>query len=87
MRLLVTGATGYVGSRLVQALLDEGHDVVVASRSPKRLAQYGWADEVSAVDMDVNDADSVRAALDAASSDGQPVDAIYYLVHLSLIHI
>lgn len=81
MRLLVTGATGYVGSRLVQALLDEGHDVVVASRSPKRLAQYGWADEVRAVDMDVNDADSVRAALDAASSDGQPVDAIYYLVH------
>lgn len=81
MRLLVTGATGYVGSRLVQALLDDGHEVVVASRSPKRLSRYGWADEVTAVEMDVDDADSVRAALDAASAGGHPVDAIYYLVH------
>ena len=33
MRILVLGATGYVGSRLVPALLDAGHDVVAASSS------------------------------------------------------
>ncbi len=34
MRILVTGATGYVGSRLVAALLENGHDVVAATRDP-----------------------------------------------------
>ena len=81
MRLLVTGATGYVGSRLVDALLASDHEVVVASRSPKRLSRYGWSDDVTAVEMDVDDADSVRAAIDAASPDDHPVDALYYLVH------
>ncbi|BBZ42820.1 hypothetical protein MPRM_01010 [Mycobacterium parmense] len=38
MRLLVTGATGCVGSRLVTALLTAGHQVGAANRDPKRLA-------------------------------------------------
>ena len=76
MRLLVTGATGYVGSRLVDALLASDHEVVVASRSPKRLSRYGWADDVTAVEMDVDDADSVHAAIDADRTDDHPVDAL-----------
>ena len=39
MRILVTGATGYVGSRLVTALLGHGHDVVVAARDPEKLGR------------------------------------------------
>ncbi len=81
MRLMVTGATGYVGSRLVDALLASDNEVVVASRSPKRLSRYGWSDDVTAVEMDVDDADSVHAAIEAASPDDHPVDALYYLVH------
>ncbi|HWF71021.1 MAG TPA: NAD(P)H-binding protein [Mycobacterium sp.] len=77
MRILVTGATGYVGSRLVTALLGAGHQVLAATRDPARLARMGWFDDVSPVALDASDADSVRAAFAAAG----PVDVVYYLVH------
>ncbi|BBZ12600.1 NAD(P)H-binding protein [Mycobacterium branderi] len=77
MRILVTGATGYVGSRLVTALLAEGHEVVVATRNPERLGRLGWCDEVSAVVLDATDPASARAALTVAA----PLDVVYYLVH------
>ncbi|MEB3981295.1 NAD(P)H-binding protein [Mycobacterium sp. 663a-19] len=77
MRVLVTGATGYVGSRLVTALLADRHQVVAASRNPARLNRFGWFDDVAAVRMDACDPASARAALDAAGR----VDVIYYLVH------
>jgi uncharacterized protein YbjT (DUF2867 family) len=77
VRILVTGATGYVGSRLVTALLEAGHEVLAATRDPKRLRGFGWFDEVTPVQLDASDAESARAALVAAG----PVDVIYYLVH------
>ena len=77
MRILVTGATGYVGSRLVTALLAAGHQVLAATRDPARLARMGWFDDVTAVTLDASDADAVRAALDGAG----PIDVLYYLVH------
>jgi len=42
MRLLVTGATGYVGGRLVPRLLAAGHQVRVLARDPARLAGRAW---------------------------------------------
>ncbi|OBB23991.1 NAD(P)H-binding protein [Mycolicibacterium elephantis] len=77
VRILVTGATGYVGSRLITTLLDEGHDVVAASRNPARLADFGWNDRVSAVSLDAHDATSARQAF----TDAGPIDVVYYLVH------
>lgn len=77
VRILVTGATGYVGSRLVTALLDAGHEVLAATRDPARLARMGWFDDVRPVALDASDADSVRAAFAAIG----PVDVVYYLVH------
>ncbi|HEY9304856.1 MAG TPA: NAD(P)H-binding protein [Mycobacterium sp.] len=77
MRILVTGATGYVGSRLVTALLAAGHQVLAATRDPARLARMGWYDDVTPLALDASDADSVQAAFDAAG----PLDVVYYLVH------
>jgi uncharacterized protein YbjT (DUF2867 family) len=77
VRVLVTGATGYVGSRLVTALLQAGHEVLAATRDPARLAQFGWYDDVTPVRLDAADADSARAAFAGAG----PIDVVYYLVH------
>ncbi len=68
-RVLVTGASGFIGSRLAPALVDAGHAVRAMTRHPDR---YDGAGE--AVYGDVADIDSLRAALDG-------VDAAYYLVH------
>ena len=69
MRVLVTGATGFVGSQLARALVDDGHDVRAMTRNPTRYRGAG-----TAVRGDVSDPESLRAAL-----DGQ--EAAYYLVH------
>jgi uncharacterized protein YbjT (DUF2867 family) len=77
MRILVTGATGYVGSRLVAALVRDGHEVVVASRNVDRLADFGWFDDVTPVYLDAADPESVASALGVAGA----IDVVYYLVH------
>jgi uncharacterized protein YbjT (DUF2867 family) len=77
VRILVTGATGYVGSRLVSALLDAGHDIVATTRNPDRLAEFGWHDQVTGVALDAHDEASAKKAF----ADAGPVDVVYYLVH------
>jgi uncharacterized protein YbjT (DUF2867 family) len=77
VRILVTGATGYVGSRLVTALVSAGYQVLTATRDPARLERMGWFDDVTPVTLDASDVESVRGAFDAAG----PVDVVYYLVH------
>ncbi|NYE35930.1 uncharacterized protein YbjT (DUF2867 family) [Nocardioides cavernae] len=74
MRVLVLGATGYVGSRLVPHLLEHGHDVVAASSSEPRPDRFGRDDRVDAVRCDVTD----PAMVEEAVAD---VDAVVYLVH------
>ncbi|WP_329131601.1 SDR family oxidoreductase [Streptomyces sp. NBC_00670] len=71
---LVTGATGYIGGRLVPELLDAGARVRALARSPGKLRDHPWAGDVEVVQGDVTDAASVAAALDG-------VDVAYYLVH------
>ncbi|BAX93991.1 NAD(P)H-binding protein [Mycobacterium shigaense] len=81
MRILVTGATGYVGSRLVTALLAAQHEVVAATRNPERLKSFGWFDQVAPVRLDASDAESAQAALADVTAAGDPIDVVYYLVH------
>ena len=47
--ILVTGATGYVGGRLVPRLLDAGYRVRVLVRDPARLQGRSWLDKVEVV--------------------------------------
>ncbi|MEU1127016.1 SDR family oxidoreductase [Streptomyces sp. NPDC005899] len=73
-RSLVTGATGYIGGRLVPELLAAGHRVRCLARSPGKLRDHPWAGEAEVVRGDVTDAESVGEAM-------RGVDVAYYLVH------
>ncbi len=74
MRCVVTGATGYVGGRLVPQLLAKGLDVRAVARTPSKLANVPWRDDAEVVRGDLGDPDSLLAAFDGA-------DVVYYLVH------
>ncbi|MDP4634267.1 MAG: SDR family oxidoreductase [Pontimonas sp.] len=74
MKVLVTGATGYVGGRLVPKLLEQGYSVRVLAREPHRLDGVPWHDDVEIIQGDLQ----VRADVARAVS---AVDVVYYLVH------
>ena len=50
--ILVTGATGYVGGRLVPRLIEAGYRVRVLVRDPARLQGRSWLDKVEVVTGD-----------------------------------
>ena len=74
LRCLVTGATGYVGGRLVPRLLDNGFAVRALARTPEKLAGVPWRDRIEVVKGDLGDPESLAAAF-------ENVDIVYYLVH------
>ncbi len=71
--ILVTGATGYVGGRLVHRLMERGFRVRCMVRQPSRFTNRG-TDHVDVVQGDVMEPASLQAALHG-------VDTAYYLVH------
>ncbi|WP_407560872.1 SDR family oxidoreductase [Streptomyces sp. 184] len=74
LNCLVTGASGYIGGRLVPELLAAGHRVRCLARSPAKLRDHPWAGQAEVVRGDVAEADSVAAAM-------RGIDVAYYLVH------
>lgn len=71
-RVLVTGATGYVGGRLIPALLEQGHAVRAMSRDITRLQSLD--DRVERCAADALDENSLHAAL-------SNVNVAFYLIH------
>jgi uncharacterized protein YbjT (DUF2867 family) len=71
---LVTGATGYVGGRLVGYLLTEGHHVRVLVRDAAKLAHTEWNSRVDVVEGDALDPAALASAMDG-------VGTAYYLLH------
>ena len=72
--ILVTGATGYIGGRLVPRLLEAGQPVRCFVRDPGRLRDYSWFERVEVAEGDALDASSLIKAL-------QGVTVAYYLIH------
>jgi len=71
--ILVTGATGYIGGRLVPRLLNSGYRVRVLVRDAERLQGRPWRESVEVVQGNVLDPDSLKPALSG-------VTVAYYLV-------
>ncbi|OBA95562.1 oxidoreductase [Mycobacteriaceae bacterium 1482268.1] len=74
VRCLVTGATGYIGGRLVPRLVDASLRVRAMARNPDKLANAPWRDDVEVVRGDLTEPDSLTEAFDG-------VEVVYYLVH------
>ncbi|MEP7137136.1 MAG: NAD(P)H-binding protein [Chloroflexota bacterium] len=72
--ILVTGATGYIASRLIPRLLDSGYQVRALARDPLRLKGRAWFNKIDIVQADVTTPESLAHAFDG-------VHTAYYLIH------
>ncbi|MGO9780872.1 MAG: SDR family oxidoreductase [Streptosporangiaceae bacterium] len=73
-RCLVTGASGYIGGRLVPELLAAGYSVRCMARDPGKLSDRPWSAQVEITAADALDRSGVRRALDG-------IEVAYYLIH------
>ena len=76
MKILLTGATGYIAQRLLPVLLEQGHEVVCCVRDASRFnaKKYDKRDNLRVIEADLLDKRSLEAFPEG-------IDAAYYLVH------
>jgi uncharacterized protein YbjT (DUF2867 family) len=75
MRILLTGATGYIGKRLLPALINHGYEVICCVRDKKRFnPPSSLASKIEVIEIDLLD----KPSLDKIPRD---IDGAYYLVH------
>lgn len=75
MKILVTGATGYIGKRLIPLLLNDGHSIVCPVRDKKRAENYYKVQKnITLIEADFLNYDSLNTIQ-------KDIDAAYYLIH------
>ncbi|MHB0753939.1 SDR family oxidoreductase [Polaribacter sp. M15] len=75
MKILVTGATGYIGKRLIPLLLNDGHKIVCPVRDKKRAENYYKEQQnITLIEADFLDANSLKVI-------PKDIDVAYYLIH------
>lgn len=75
MKILLTGATGYIAKRLLPSLLAGGHEVICCVRDRQRFDSSRFSkDHLSVIEVNFLDADSLEKIPD-------DIDAAYYLIH------
>ena len=75
MKILVTGATGYIGKRLIPLLVNEGHDVICAVRDKMRADKTYLEEE----HINIVEADFLKS--ETLSNIPKDIDVAYYLIH------
>ncbi len=73
-KILVTGATGYIGGRLIPKLLKKGYEVRAFVRDTRRIKGKKWFDKIEVAQGDLNNLDSIKSAM-------EDIDVAYFLVH------
>lgn len=74
MKILLTGATGYIGGQLLPVLLEAGHQVRVLVRDRRKVNNKPWAEKVEVFEGDLLNPETLKPAL-------KDMEAAYYLVH------
>ncbi|RXK86907.1 SDR family oxidoreductase [Filimonas effusa] len=76
MKILLTGATGYIGQRLLPVLLEKGHHVVCCVRNAAAFntSRFGNGNLITVIEADLSNPDTLK-------NIPADIDAAYYLVH------
>lgn len=75
MKILLTGATGYIGKRLLPVLVEAGHEVICCVRDTRRFSvSASIKNSISVIEIDLLNKESLKKI-------PKDIDAAYYLVH------
>ena len=74
MKILLTGATGYISQRLLPVLLEQGHEIICCVRDNKRFINKYSSPKITVIEVDFLDKNSLKHIPDN-------IDVAYYLIH------
>ena len=78
MKILLTGATGYIGKRLLPILIEQGHEVICCVRDKKRFPSDGIYKHKN---ISLFEVDFIKDVQNTDSINIKDIDAAYYLIH------